>query len=336
MTTRLLAASAALAAGALALAGCSAQTPAAQGSPGPDLVDVVAVTDVYGSVAEAIGGDRVAVTSVVTGAGQDPHSYEASTRDQLAVAEADVVIVNGGGYDDFMSTLIDASGTSAIVVSAVEASGLLGEDHEAGEHAHEHAEDEHDHSAESGAAHEDEHGHAHIEGFNEHVWYSVHAMEHIADAIEAALAEADPAGASVFESNAAAFLDELDGLHERIHELGETAAGRPVVVTEPVPLYLLDDLGFEDVTPEGFSEAIEEGGEISVSLLDAVLTVVRDGGIAIVASNTQTAGPETERVIEAAEAAGVPVLSFLETLPDGEDYLSWMASNVAAVERAIA
>ena len=61
----------------------------------------------------------------------------------------------------------------------------------------------------------------------------------------------------------------------------------------------------------------------------------RDGAVALVAYNEQTAGPETERVRAAAEAAGIPVVSFTETLPDGADYLSWMTDNLEAVASAL-
>ena len=89
---------------ALSLAGCST-TPAA-GEGAGDTVTVAASTNVYGSLAAQIGGDRVDVTSIITSATQDPHSYEASARDRLTVQKADLVIENGGGYDGFIDTLL--------------------------------------------------------------------------------------------------------------------------------------------------------------------------------------------------------------------------------------
>jgi len=312
------------AASALALAGCSASAP----EPGPSddgRVSVVAVTDVYGDIAAQIGGDRVDVVSIVSGPAVDPHEYEASTRDQLAIAEADLVILNGGGFDDFMDRLVDASGTGAIVIDAVEASGLLPEDAdehgEADEHEHEHAEGEEHH---------------HIEGFNEHVWYSLHGMEHIAEAIEAALVELDPEGAAQIEANAATFLDGLETIHARAHEVEEELGGGDVVTTEPVSGYLLADLGLVNVTPAEFLEAVEAGTGVGVGLLDQVMSLVQGPGIRMLAENTQSAGPEAEQISAAAKGAGVPVVAFSETLPSGEDYLSWMSANIEAVASALA
>ena len=125
---------------AVALAGCASPAPAddAEG------LSVVASTNVYGDIAQSLAGDLATVTSIIDSAAIDPHSYEASAQDQLAIANADIVIENGGGYDPFVDVLVEGSGSSAIVVSAVEASGLLDDDH--AEEAHgedDHAEEAH-------------------------------------------------------------------------------------------------------------------------------------------------------------------------------------------------
>ena len=97
-TIRILGGLLAVASG-IALAGCAtAAVPSDQNGR----IAVVASTSVYGDIARAIGGDAITVRSLITDAAQDPHSFEASAQDQLAVAKADVVIENGGGYDDFV------------------------------------------------------------------------------------------------------------------------------------------------------------------------------------------------------------------------------------------
>ena len=322
---------------ALALAGCSASTPAAEDD---GLIHIVASTNVYADVAATIGGDLVTTQALIADPAADPHSYEATTRDQLAVSDADLLILNGGGYDAFMETLIEASGATAPVINAVEVSGLLGDDHdhEAEETATADAtaEAEEDHADEDHAEeeHTDDDGHNHIEGFNEHVWYSLHAMEHIVEEIEHELTELNPDGSATFEANADALLAEIAVLHDRQHEFADANGGLEALVTEPVPLYLLEDMGFVNVTPEAFTEAIEEGSEISVSVLDEVLRLTAGGSISILGYNDQTTSPETERVLAAAETAAVPVVGFAETIPDGEDYVSWMTANIDAVETA--
>ncbi|HSO92131.1 MAG TPA: metal ABC transporter substrate-binding protein, partial [Arthrobacter sp.] len=135
-------------------------------SAGDGIVEVVASTSVYGDIVSSIGADKVRVTSIIARTSQDPHSYEATTQDKLAVSKADLVVENGGGYDDFLPKLAEDTGLDhGKVLNAVELSGLAPEE-EAGP---------------SATADADGHGHAPA-GFNEHVWYSLPAMARLADA----------------------------------------------------------------------------------------------------------------------------------------------------------
>ena len=86
-----------------ALAGLT--LPAAAAAP----LRVVAAENVYGDLAREIGGARVAVVSILQNPDQDPHLFEASPQTARAVADADVVIANGAGYDAWMSKLLAAS-----------------------------------------------------------------------------------------------------------------------------------------------------------------------------------------------------------------------------------
>jgi zinc/manganese transport system substrate-binding protein len=269
---------------ALLLAGC-ATTPAIDDGR----VHVVASTNVYGSIVDAIGGDLVTVTSLIGGAAQDPHSFEASARDQLAIAKADLVIENGGGYDDFVDTLLDASSTTAVVLTAAEVVALP-------------------------------------DGANEHLWYSFGDIQTVAAEIADQLSSIDTVNATSYEANLVEFTGQVAALSEQASGL---AAGATVAITEPVPLYLLEQAGFENVTPAEFSEAIEEGTDVPPAVLADTLNIVPT--VALLAYNSQTASPETEQVKTAAKKAGVPVVEFTETLPPGESYISWMTANVAAL-----
>ena len=184
----------------LALAGCAA-TPSTTTDDGT--LQVVASTNVYGSIVESLGGEHVTVTSLIDSAAQDPHSYEASAQDQLAISKADLVIENGGGYDPFIDTLLSASGSAAVVISATDASALLDHDHAGDDHAEgeEHAEEDEGHE-----------GHDHIEGFNEHVWYSLHGIWHVAEVISEELTALDPDNAADYAANLTAFTGSLEQL----------------------------------------------------------------------------------------------------------------------------
>lgn len=323
------------AASTLALAGC-AGAPAAGGdatAEGGDRISVVASTNVYGEIAELVGGDLVEVTSIVTSAAQDPHSFEPSARDQLTISSADLIVENGGGYDGFIDALIESSGTEAPVVTAVELSHDWPENagHEE-EHTEDAAEEEH---AEEEHAHD--HGdHEHVEGFNEHVWYDPHTVAHLAEEIAHALGELSPDDADEFAANADAFAAEVEGLEGLLAQIDADHAGARVFMTEPVPAYLVRAAGLEDVTPAAFSEAVEEGQDVAPATLLESLQLLESGDVGLVITNTQTGGAETGQVVEDAEARGIPVIAFSETLPEDETYISWMQANIEALSAALA
>jgi zinc/manganese transport system substrate-binding protein len=318
---------AALAGLSLLLTACA---PAAAPSSEPEGIDVVASTNVYGDIARAVGGDKVNVTAIINKTSQDPHSYEATAQDRLVISKAKLVIENGGGYDGFVHTMAEDSGIPhSSIVSAVEASGLAPEE-APGEST----------GAESTQAQAstpaDEHGHAHEHGdFNEHVWYSLDAMGKLADALAAKLGEVEPGSAATFVANAGTFKAELDGLAAKLAALKATSAGSPVAVTEPVPLYLLKAAGLENKTPADYSAAIEEGTDVPPAVLKAATDLAGSKDVRFLAYNQQTEGAQTEALKKAAESAGVPVVDFSETLPDGKTYVQWMTDNVENISKVL-
>ncbi|MCX6500068.1 MAG: zinc ABC transporter substrate-binding protein [Arthrobacter sp.] len=304
----------------LLLTACGPTSGGDRTSAGGGVVEVVASTSVYGDIVRAVGGDKVRVSSIISRLSQDPHSYEATTQDKLAVSKAALVVENGGGYDDFLHKLAEDTGLDTNnLLNAVDVSGLA-----TGKLAT---------SAASGAA-----GHSHADaaaGFNEHVWYSPAAMSRLADALADKLAGLEPSAAGEFRNNATALKKELSGLDVRLSALKATAAHGGVAVTEPVPLYLLEEAGLENRTPAEYTSAIESGTDVPAAVLRSAIDVVKSGGIRMLAYNPQTEGPQTLALKDAAAAAGVPVVDFSETLPEGKTYLQWMSGNVDNLAKAL-
>ena len=314
-TTAVLTASALL---PLALAGCGQGAGGSGEAAESGALQVVTSTNVYGDIVESVGGEHVEVTAIVNSLSQDPHSYEATVQDKLAVSKADLLVENGGGYDPFLHTLADSVDMDhEYVLSAVEIAGVAPE-----EEAH----------AEEEAHSEDEHAHG---SFNEHVWYKLDAMADLAGAVGEKLSALDPENADTYESNAASFAEELAGLQEQAAALVPDADGKAVAATEPVPAYLLETAGLEDVTPTDYTEAIEEGADVPVAALNEMQELVKSGSVSFLAYNEQTEGAQTQAVRSTAESASVPVVNFTETLPEGADYLSWMATNVDNIAEAL-
>jgi zinc/manganese transport system substrate-binding protein len=302
MRTRPLAVPALVAAAAIALTGCStSSTSSASAADGT--VNVVASTNVYGSLVESIGGEHVTVTSILSNPNQDPHTFEASARTQLAVSKAQLLIENGGGYDTFVDTLRSSAESTAPVIDVVKLSGLQ----------------------KPGDA-----------DFNEHVFYSYPTMITLVATIEARLAKLDRADAGTFRANARTLTAKLQGLESETAALKAKYDGEHVMYTEPVPGYLFDAIGLDNVTPPKFSEAVEEGDDVAPSALNQTLGLLASGtSVKLLAYNLQASSAETEQVKKAAAASGVAVIGVTETLPTGRDYVSWQQSNIDHIEGAL-
>ncbi|MEN2738741.1 zinc ABC transporter substrate-binding protein [Microbacterium sp. X-17] len=287
---------------ALVLTGCSGG--ASGTSTGDGRISVVTSTNVYGQIAQQIGGDAVTVTALIDSPSQDPHEYEATASNQLAVRSADLLVENGGGYDTFFDSLVQASGSSAPVVVAAEHS-----------------------PAWKGADH--------LEGFNEHVWYDPATTAQVADAIATQLSTLDPSRADAFAANAQAFTTQVAGLESALAAIATQHRGAQVFVTEPVPGYLIAAAALDSVTPDAFSQAVEEGHDVPpATLLDAI-GLLRAGTVKLVIVNAQAGGAETTQVVDTATAAGIPVLEFTETLPAGQTYVQWMQQNIDQIAQAL-
>lgn len=280
--------------------GCGADD--AQAGAEGDRVTVVTSTNVYGAIASTVGADQVDVTAFVSSPSQDPHSFEANTRNIVTVAEAEIVIENGGGYDDFMDQLLASASGDPTVLNAVDLSGL---------------------TATAG------------DELNEHVWYDLPTMQRVATALAEALSEVAPEHAETFTRNARRLSADLQDLIDREAQLKKTLDGSTVGITEPVPGYMIEALGLVNLTPDAFSEAVEEGEDVSVSVLDETLSLYTDHRVDALVYNEQTTGAITEQVKQAADDAGIPIVAITETLPEGETYLMWMKDNLHRLREAL-
>ena len=121
-------------------------------------IRILAAENFYGEAAQAIGANRVAVESVIVAPGTDPHDYEPTPSVARKVADAEIVVMNGAGYDPWMARLVDANHVAGRVV--IDVAALSG--HKAGD--------------------------------NPHVWYDPKAMPAMANALTAELVKLDPAG----------------------------------------------------------------------------------------------------------------------------------------------
>ena len=197
-----------------------------------------------------------AVTSLIRSADADPHEYEPTPADALAVSRATVFVANGGGYDDFATKLSTRRATSR---SSVVVTALSGFETDAPD-------------------------------FNEHVWYDLPTVKKLADHLATALGAADQPDANRYLDNAKKFDAQVDGLMTKVAAIKAKHAGVKVAITEPVPGYLLDAAGLVVVTPPEFSEAVEEGTDPPAAVVTANNATFAEAKVLV--ENAQTDGPD--------------------------------------------
>jgi ABC-type Zn uptake system ZnuABC Zn-binding protein ZnuA len=234
---------------ALTLTSCSTTEV---GANADDRLHVVTTTTQLTDFVGQVGGDDIDLTGLLA-PGSSAHYFDPTAADLLALGNADVLVMNGAGLDDFVNNAIDASGFSGIIIDAshgvdlerareVTRESLDGEAHEhEGDDSQAHDEDMHDegdhaHDATEAAseaahddahdAHDDEHAHAHEHeheehehdhdhgDLNPHLWTSPRFAQGMVEEIARGLADADAAHAERYEQRANELTQQLDTLDQ--------------------------------------------------------------------------------------------------------------------------
>jgi zinc/manganese transport system substrate-binding protein len=262
-------------------------------------VKIVAAENFYGDVAAQIGGADVAVTSILASPDDDPHLFEASASTAKALAEADIVIVNGVDYDPWMEKLLAAH--KAPARKEIDVSAL---------------------------AHKKP-------GDNPHLWYNPATFKAVGEALAADLAAADPAHSANYQKAGAAFAASLDPLSSRIAEMRKKHSGQPVTASEPVFGYMAELLGLQ-VRNEKFALAVMNNTEPSASQVAAFEDDLKRHKVKAMLYNAQASEPSVQRLVQMARDEKIPVVGVSETEPAGVNYQQWMMSQLDALDQALA
>jgi zinc/manganese transport system substrate-binding protein len=263
-------------------------------------VKLVAAQNFWGSIAEQLGGEYVEVTSIVGDPEADPHLYESSASDSLAVAEADIAIVNGAGYDEFVDKLLDASPRADRNVIRIADLLRVGQ------------------------------------GGNPHLWYDLGRINLVAEAITASLSAVDPGNKANFEGRLRTFKDSMQPLLAKIADIKHAYGDTPVAYTEPIAGYLLKACGLQNKTPEGFARAMEEGVEPSLADQKAMEDLIPPLKIRVLFYNPQAESQVTQRIRDLAVTAGVSVVEMTETMPPSEtNFQTWQHKQLDSLLSAL-
>jgi zinc/manganese transport system substrate-binding protein len=283
---------------ALLVAGCGAVSTADSGGR----LRVVAAENFWGSIAAQLGGSRVEVTSIVHNPAADPHDYEPTPADARDMAEAQLAIVNGVGYDPWASKLIDANPVDGReVVTAGDVAGVKS-------------------------------------GGNPHLWYSPGVVQRMTDAITAAYKRVDPTHARYYDRQRASF--RARGLAEYrslIATIRGKYSGTPVGASESVFQPLAQSLGLRLLTPSSLLDAVSEGADPTAAAKSQADDQVAKKQIKVWVFNSQNATPDVQRLTAEARAGGIPTTTITETpTPESARFQDWQSRELRALEQALA
>jgi len=265
----------------------------------PQAIRVVTSTNFYADVVRQIGGRSVSVLGVLSNPSTDPHTYESSTTDAAAVAQADLIVQNGLGYDNFMQNLETSSPRAGRVV--VDVGKVFGRK----------------------------------DGDNPHQWYDPATMPRVAALTAAVLSRFDPARRGVFAANVARFDASLKPWVTHIAALKARYKDVSVAVTEPVFDYETAVLGLRLATPHSFELAVQEGNDPAPQDVHIERNLLSTHAVKVFFYNQQVVEPLTLRLLGIARSAHVPVVGVYETEPSNKSYQAWMEAETNAVDRAL-
>ncbi|MGA8818405.1 MAG: zinc ABC transporter substrate-binding protein [Xanthobacteraceae bacterium] len=263
-----------------------------------DRIAVVAAENFYGGVAREIGGERVAVISILNNPDQDPHLFETTPTVVRQVAAAQVVVLNGAGYDSWMEKLLAVSPKPDRAVIA--AADLMQQK----------------------------------AGGNPHLWYDPRTMPAVAGALAAALTTADPAHKNEYAARLKTFLASLAPLNDKIAAIRGKYAGTPVTATEPVFGDMAAALGLT-MHNERFQLAVMNGTEPAARDFAQFEQGLKGRAVRILFYNTQARSNLVTHLVDLAHTSHVGVVGVTETAPPGASYLAWMLSELDATAKAL-
>lgn len=214
-----------------------------------DRMPVVATFSILGDLVAQVGGDRVAVKTLVAPGG-DAHVYNPTPADAKAIAGAKVVFVNGLGLEGWFDRLLKASGTKAPII--VSTKGITPREMEAEDEGH-----DHDHGADKKKA--EAKAEAPKMVTDPHAWQSIANAKIYVGNIRDALVANDPAGADTYKANASAYLEKLDKLEADTRAAFDKvpAEQRRVITSHDAFGYFGAAYGIEFLAPQGVSTEAE-------------------------------------------------------------------------------
>jgi len=292
-------------------------------------------------VASRIGGQWADVKSIIP-AGVEPHDFEPSAQEMVALSNADLFVFNGAGLESWAEKAAEGFDPNKVkVVNATEGLTLLKPEEEG--HAEEgHAEGEahegeaHAESTATEPAGEAAHEHEHEHGeFDPHVWLDPAMLKAQGAKVKDAMIAADQAHKADFEKNYEQLAADLDALDKEFTAMVEKAARKEFVVSHSAFSYLAHKYGLEQIGISG----VNPSDEPSPAEMKALIEEVKEHQIQVIFFETLVS-PKVAEVIAREAGVKTATLNPLEGLTEeeakaGKDYLAIMKENLEALRTAL-
>jgi len=281
----------------LALNACSGAIASSTNNSGT--ISIVAAENFYGDIAQQLGAGHVSVVSILSDPNVDPHEFESSIQNGVAVSKAQLVIENGADYDTWMDKLLAASpNPNRIVLTAAKvASNPLPD--------------------------------------NPHLWYGIDNIQTIAQNITTDLEKLDSAHKADYDAALTKFQSSLIPVQQKITEIKNKYDGTPVGLTETIFLYQTQPIGLNVLTPFEFEKAVAEGNDPPADSVVTANDQVTNHQIKVLIYNVQTVTPITTDLQNEAKQNNIPIVPVSETMPAGKTYQSWMLDQLDDLEQAL-
>jgi len=228
---------------------CSSLTLAA------DKLSVVASFSVLGDITKELGGDKIALTTLV-GPNQDSHVYSPTPFDVQTLAKSDVMVINGLSFEGWITRLEQSSGFKGLRVVASKGADIIefNEEHHEEEHDDEEYEKNEHEKHQQSTAHKDQDEHSHGDQ-DPHAWHSLANIRVYINNISAALITADAANKDYYQVKRQAYLAKVDALGKRLAAKVATVpvAQRQVIISHDAFGYLGRDYHFSFLAPVGLN-----------------------------------------------------------------------------------
>jgi zinc/manganese transport system substrate-binding protein len=285
----------------MAVTACSA---AADGTTSPvrgkRVIQVAAAENFWGSIAAQIGGRHAHVINIITSPTADPHIYEPTAADARTLAQAEVVIENGVGYDPWVARQLATNGGQVVL--------------DVGQVVHVPA------------------------GGNPHRWYNPADVQAVVATMVADFSRVDPTDRAYFKAQQAHFNDiALRRYYALISAIRSRYGGTPVGASESIFAMLAPALGLKLITPYSFLKAISEGTEVTAADKLTIDRQIRNQLIKIYVYNSQNITHDVQVQLAEAEARHIPTATITETLvPPTSTYQAWQVRQLQGIEAALA